>query len=522
MDIISKKSEHDLHKLYIKLIYILFCVFIIPQIVLSQEDVAADDAKFTQGLTGILYDDTELSRPVSLWYIDLLDSKQIDWEKRNDFSAKWQGLLKAPVTGEITFIGEANNGLLLQLDGQSVLNGWDNGRHVTGKFKVVKDQFYQIYLAYRQINGPSSLKISWQWENQSKTVIPMENLWFSQADEEQMTTEYNKALEIPLDQLEFDISAIIEIESETDLLAKRNALIEVIFGDRGLPGSDAPDSVETAISDPDFEDLANLKQVNRLNIEMEWNLNSIAYHFIPEKSINKAVIYHQGHRGKFAEGKSTIQAFLNNGFDVIALSMPLKGFNRKPIVSFPEFGKLMIVTHEQMSLLNPKAGHPVQYFLEPVIIMVNYMQKLDFDDILMIGISGGGWTTTLCAALDLRISRSYPVAGSLPFYLRSRDLHNNSTFGDYEQYVPEIYRVANYLDLYVMGASGENRKQLQILNQYDSCCFGGTGYTTYVDLVKSQMIKIGSGEFDVYLDSTHREHKISDAALTTIFKDLEL
>jgi len=99
---------------------------------------------------------------------------------------------------------------------------------------------------------------------------------------------------------------------------------------------------------------------------------------------------------------------------------------------------------------------------------------------------------------------------------------NNKSWGDYEQYVPEIYRVANYLELYIMGAFGENRNQLQILNQFDSCCFDGTGYTTYVDLIKSRINALESGNFDVFLDSSHREHKISNAALEVIFKDLNL
>ena len=37
----------------------------------------------------------------------------------------------------------------------------------------------------------------------------------------------------------------------------------------------------------------------------------------------------------------------------------------------------------------------------------------------MIGISGGGWTTTVYPAIDTRISESFSVAGSLPLSLRN-------------------------------------------------------------------------------------------------------
>ena len=201
--------------------------------------------------------------------------------------------------------------------------------------------------------------------------------------------------------------------------------------------------------------------------------------------------------------------------------MPLKGFNRKPIANLKRFGKLIITKHEQISFLLPDSGHPVRYFLDPVAGVVNYLIGSSFDRIIMTGISGGGWTTTIYSALDIRISHSYPVAGSLPLYLRTLDMQKSGTFGDYEQYVPEIYRVVNYLELYILGAYGEKRKQLQILNQYDSCCFGGTGYTTYVNILKERLKDLGAGYYDFYLDSSHREHKISDPVLEIILDDLK-
>ena len=39
----------------------------------------------------------------------------------------------------------------------------------------------------------------------------------------------------------------------------------------------------------------------------------------------------------------------------------------------------------------------------------------------MAGLSGGGWTTTLYAAIDPSIRYSFPVAGTIPLYLRTGD-----------------------------------------------------------------------------------------------------
>ena len=152
---------------------------------------------------------------------------------------------------------------------------------------------------------------------------------------------------------------------------------------------------------------------------------------------------------------------------------------------------------------------------------MNYIQQFNFDRISMVGISGGGWTTTLYAALDPRIEYSFPVAGSYPQYLRFCD-EDLSSLGDYEQYVPEVYRIANYLELYILGSYGEHRQQVQILNEFDDCCFSGTGYLSYENVVAERVEQLGEGSFRVILDSSHKEHKISDPMIEQILHILEL
>ena len=136
----------------------------------------------------------------------------------------------------------------------------------------------------------------------------------------------------------------------------------------------------------------------------------------------------------------------------------------------------------------------------------------------MMGRSGGGWTTILAAAIDPRISQSFPVAGSYPIYIRadaSRD------WGDWEQTVPEIYQTVNYLELYVLGAEGPGRKQIQIFNQFDPCCFSGTRSTEFEDVVAERVRDLGPGEFEVLRDDTHEEHDISEAAMHRILQHVQ-
>jgi hypothetical protein len=134
----------------------------------------------------------------------------------------------------------------------------------------------------------------------------------------------------------------------------------------------------------------------------------------------------------------------------------------------------------------------------------------------MIGVSGGGWTTTLYAAIDPTIQSSYPVAGSLPLFLRTAPCNDS---GDWEQAGPSLYNKVDYMDFYILGAYGKGRKQIQMLNHYDSCCFEGIRYVTYENTVKSVVNKLGKGAFDVFLDSSFRyDHKISLYALEHVFQ----
>lgn len=315
---------------------------------------------------------------------------------------------------------------------------------------------------------------------------------------------------------ENDTKSLIHISEQEDVVAKRMLLYQYLWPKEGFPFSKMPSSVEKNIVDPRYEDIDNLKNITKLTIQMDYDVNSIAYLFSSQQSNNKLVIYHQGHDGDFYKGKSTIQFFLNQGYSVLALSMPLMGMNNQPVVDVPEFGKIKLTSHDHFQFLKNENFSPIKYFIEPVVVSLNYLDnQFNFDSYYMVGLSGGGWTTILSAAIDDRISQSYSVAGSVPIYLRS----NVRDLGDYEQIEPDLYHITNYLDLYVLGAFGDNRKLILIYNKYDSCCFAGEGYKTFESEITNTVNHLGKGKFEVYLDDTHNQHMISPYTLNLI-KDL--
>ena len=331
---------------------------------------------------------------------------------------------------------------------------------------------------------------------------------------EQKTPEKNQFVN------QADIEHLITIDTKSDIDSKRNFLTEYFWNVESLQHiidkSPLPE-VEYNIDDSRYSDFQNLKRIDRLTIEMEYGINSVSYLFMPEESNEKLIFYHQGHGGDFILGKDTIQFFLNRNFTVLALTMPLIGMNNQPIIEIDGLGQMKLSSHEQLRLLETNNFNPMKLFLDPIQINLTFLKKeYDFHRYSMIGLSGGGWTTVVYSAIDERISDSFSVAGSIPFYLRvdERDI------GDYEQANIDLYQNVNYLELYILSSYGDGRKHIQIFNKNDPCCFSGNGYDTYESVVKDRILQLGKGDFQIFEDDTHYEHKISYITLEHIVKNI--
>jgi hypothetical protein len=333
---------------------------------------------------------------------------------------------------------------------------------------------------------------------------------------EQKTIENNKFVN------QANVYSLIKIDSKLDIDQKRDFLTEYFWDvgsfQRVKDKSQLPE-VEIKISDSSYKDFQNLKRIDRLTVEMEYGINSVSYLFIPEQSNEKLILYHQGHGGDFLLGKDTIQFFLDRNFTVLAMAMPLLGMNNQPVIEIDGLGEMKLISHKKLRLLEANNFNPMKLFLEPVQTNLNFLDKeYNFKRYSMIGLSGGGWTTVVYSAIDERISDSFSVGGSIPFYLRvdSRDM------GDYEQTNIELYKNVNYLELYVLGAYGDGRQHIQIFNKNDPCCFSGNGYETYEFVIKDKMSQLGKGTFQILIDDTHNEHKISDHTLKLVYEMISL
>ena len=311
---------------------------------------------------------------------------------------------------------------------------------------------------------------------------------------------------------QYTLNNLINFKNESDILEKRSELINYIWKSDKLP-VDYPTLIESDFTDTRYSDLKNLKTIEKINIEMKNNVNSIVYLFLPEKSNEKLFIYHQGHAGDFIHGKQTIQKLLNAGFSVAAFSMPLEGMNSQPVIELDNIGEVKFFKHNQLVLLEEENFSTLIYFFSPINTTLNYLsENYAFTDYYMVGISGGGWTSTIYPALDTRISKSFAIAGSIPLSLRTVI----DDVGDYEQFHPDLFSITNYFQIYIMSSYGEDREFIQIFNKYDTCCFFNNSFLAYDEKIQNFVNELNYGKFTLVVDDTHTGHKISDYVIELI------
>lgn len=311
-------------------------------------------------------------------------------------------------------------------------------------------------------------------------------------------------------------SFIIDIEDQEVVRQRRKDLIAYLWGASTLPIHRMPDVIE-ASQDNRYRRFSHLAKIEQWTVCMDFGIDSKILVLTPYKQAKSiTVIYQQGHEGDIIHGAKVIRSLLSHGFPVVALAMPLLGRNSQPTVYLRRHGAVRLQDHDYLKLLDHEYGiHSVRFFLEPVLACVNRLRATGTEAIAMLGSSGGGWTTTLFAAIDDRVALSFPVAGSLPF-----SLSRKGELSDYENHVPELYDLANHLELHVLGAAEKNRRQLQVLNEFDTVVWSGRRGKLYEKPVQEKLAELGGGLFEVMIDSSWVGHGISRHTLKRVIAEL--
>ena len=322
---------------------------------------------------------------------------------------------------------------------------------------------------------------------------------------------------------EYNPKSLISIKSPLDIKVLRKDLNKFIYGEN-LNSKNFNINIYRDIKDNRFNNLISSNAIDKYILTWQNGLNSVAYHFKPKNSLNKLIIYHEGNRGNYFidsefgridSSKKQIKYFLDQGYDVLALSMPTLGMNAKPIINIPNLGNIKIDKPYKLSLLKNNNSHYLKYFLMPPSKLAKLLsQENNFKSISMVGIGTGGWVTTLTSAVDTNINNSFSVSGTLPLALQNED------FGRSKEYNFEndlsIYKRFNYLDLYILSSSGINRLHRQIYIYNNNKRFAGNRFNLFYEDLASETSKLNISNFDIFVDFKSVAHDVSKEILIYI------
>lgn len=330
----------------------------------------------------------------------------------------------------------------------------------------------------------------------------------------------------------------IRFDAPADADARREELIRFIWPE-GMP-SESPNVTEGVAPPSELAtvEASLIERIDRLDCQIaDWDLWMTVYVLHPARAerAERLALVQQGHAHDLGGGVDrTIAYLLSEGLTVATMQMPLAGWNvdhdgRLASGLEFDFAEQLTRGHNEVfaELAETIDGQAFRFFLEPIVETVNWQtRRAPGAEVAMIGLSGGGWTTSMAAAVDVRIDVSIPVAGSSPLYHRNVDPGSR---GDAEQYYEPLYNedvaadgsgggVATWLEIYALGGYGPGRKQVMVTNLGDTCCFSGTFADEFKEIVREKVASLGDGAWEYYRDESHAEHKISDHLLAEIVR----
>lgn len=313
----------------------------------------------------------------------------------------------------------------------------------------------------------------------------------------------------------------------------REAIIDAIFAEGTLPTSAVPTSSTTVTGTIHgislTTDITGEGTVTRFIWDRDGASNRI-YRIEPSSgAINEAILYSLGHSS--INDKLAINSFLAAGYDVFLCGMADSG-DAEDLSDNTASGTWTPVgggNHNEMSSLNV-AG--LSYFLYDKINMLNWMDaNASYAHVYMAGTSGGGWTTLLCAALDERIEKAFPVRGYKPRIYKIGPPAETSA-SDYEQggsngsstgsgaAVYNFFTTYTYEDLVAL-ASTNGRTLYTITHTEDTALLGGTTFNIWKTTAESLASSLG-GFYKLFLNTASGEgtHSVYQDEIDVILAEL--
>jgi hypothetical protein len=218
-----------------------------------------------------------------------------------------------------------------------------------------------------------------------------------------------------------------------------------------------------------------------------------------------------------------LQGALDAGCGVFVFEMPRGGYgmsqnNSNPVRATLESGEVIDLRDWPMhsafvEMSREDQNSALSVFLQPVLSVLALLRN-DHPTarIGMVGLSGGGWVTSVIPALTSKLDFAVSVAGSDP---------SESLAYDFEQSHPVLADVG-YKEIYRMGV--ENGVNFyHVYNAGDPCCFDASSKD--LNLLETEVSALISpsarGTYQIFVDSSEGGHEIRQETLALIFELIE-
>jgi hypothetical protein len=165
------------------------------QFSLSNCTTGLAEADGLNGLVGSYYPNTKYSGPAYTRIDTALNfdwgtggaqvpvSPPVDHFPGTNFTIRWVGRIKAPVTGQYTFTSTRDDGILLWLNDTLLVNKFTTG-NTDDNFTVnlIAGEFYKLRVDYIQYGSHARAKLQWSYPGQAMQVVPPSSFYLPQLD----------------------------------------------------------------------------------------------------------------------------------------------------------------------------------------------------------------------------------------------------------------------------------------------------------------------------------------------------
>lgn len=303
-----------------------------------------------------------------------------------------------------------------------------------------------------------------------------------------------------------------------------------LFGSQVLPTA-TPDAFEPGYTPAWPYNIYNVKSPNLLRIDrithhVDDDVVVYAYHYVNTSGSKKLFISHEGHSYFNLTGHEVhIEQMLHLGWNVVLVQMPQQFSPDSPPA---EPDPSMVLGHDDWAL--PRETDDPTYlrtFFLPTLYAKSHLQQTyGYDTFAMVGLSGGGWTTTFMAALDTDIRAAWCVSGTMPQGVYPptdavRDYEQRSEANVHGSARPVFaFLPENYLDLYAMSATDERFFRLVYVENEAPPYWPSAGLHAEIDAYVAEADARVTGTVAVSYDTTQNDHIISPFTRDVIVADL--